>query len=97
MAAGMPFLISGGGAELDQLTNLGFENFLDVFGDYRGSTFQETNNNIINIASQPEKYDKEELAKRCIHNNKILQQWDSVAVWELYLDEINNVYVDNGT
>ena len=97
IAAGMPFLISGGGAELDHLTNLGFENFLDVFGDYRGSTFQETNDNIINIASHPEKYDKEELAKRCVHNNKILQQWNSVAVWEHYLEEINNLYIDNST
>lgn len=97
MAAGMPFLISGGGGELDHLTTLGFENFLDVFGDYRGSTFQETNDNIINIASHPEKYDKEELAKRCVHNNKILQQWNSVAVWERYLEEINNLYIDNST
>ena len=95
IAVGMPFLISGGGAELDHLTNLGFENFIDVFGDYRGSTFQETNDNIINIVNHPEKYDKEKLAVRCIHNNKILQQWHFNAVREHYLENVNSVYIDN--
>lgn len=94
MAVGMPFVISGGGSELDALTELGFENFIDVFGDYRGNTFQETNDNIIKIISDPSRYDRQTLTAHCIHNNQRLRHWTATAVWEDYLENVNNTHME---
>lgn len=88
MAYGMPFLLNGGYGIFDYIEELGFKTFKDVFGDYTCYTYQETNENIIEILKNLDSYNWDLIADHCEHNYDMLMQWTKVKVIDLYLSRI---------
>lgn len=88
MAYGMPFLVNGGYGIFDYIEELGFKTFKDVFGDYTGSTYEETNNNIIEILKNLDSYNWDLVADHCEHNYDVLMHWTKIKVLDLYLDKL---------
>ena len=88
MAYGMPFLINGGYGIFDYIEELGFKTFKDVFGDYNGSTYEETNKNIIEILKNLDSYNWDLIADHCEHNYDVLMHWTNIRVLDLYLDKL---------
>jgi len=90
MAYGMPFLLNGGYGIFEYLETLGFKTFTDVFGDYTGETYADTNTNILQILENLDSYDWEVIADHCEHNYDMLMSWTKNKVLSLYLDKLAN-------
>lgn len=91
MAYGMPFLLHGGLNCIEHLNSLGFKTFIDIFGDYRGKTYIETNKNILDVIQKCDTYDWNKIAEYCVHNHDTLLKYDSKTVTELFFKNLLNV------
>ena len=90
MAYGMPFLINGGYGIFEYLEMLGFKTFTDVFGNYEGETYTDTNSNILDILENLDSYDWDMIANHCEHNYDMLMSWTKNKVLDLYLDKLSS-------
>lgn len=88
MAYGMPYLLNGGYGIFEYIEELGFKTFKDVFGDYTGSTYMETNDNILKILQNLDAYDWNLIADHCEHNYDVLMTWTKNRVLDLYLERL---------
>ena len=91
MAYGMPFLLNGGYGIFEYIERLGFKTFTDVFGNYAGATYQETNNNIINILKKIDSYDLGIIADHCEHNHDTLMSWTTHKTLSLLLSNLEKI------
>ena len=68
LAYGMPFLVSGAQGTLSMIEDLGFNSYIDVFGNYEGSDFRETNQNISEIVNCLDGYNEQMIADIAVSN-----------------------------
>ena len=88
MAYGMPFLLNGGYGIFEYIESLGFKTFTDVFGNYVGETYQETNSNIIDIIRNLDTFDWNLIADHCEHNHDVLMSWTKTRTLNLFMDNL---------
>lgn len=91
MIFGMPFVVNGGEYVLSSLKEMGFENFVDIFGDYHNMDhYAFTNSNIIEIIKDIDNIyenNKNKIVDACIHNFSHLKSFEK----EWWANGINDV------
>ena len=92
---GKPFLLVTTTMLYEQLEEWGFDWYKDIFGDYRGKDFEETNSNVCDILSDLKngrKYNLEHLQRVSTHNYKNIAQYLNDRAGPQYIGKQLNFY-----
>ena len=89
---GMPFLMVNHPDCVDYLEQLGFNPFIEVFGNYIDYDFTVTNQNIITILENFEQYDATRLQRICKNNFERFCELDTLGMHDVFMTRLGISY-----
>lgn len=92
IAFGMPFVLNASTDNLNRITELGFNNFTEVFGNYHTEDYESTNDNIIDIIKNFETFDLERIKSICTQNRQRFVEFGQAEYKEFFFKELGISY-----